>query len=141
VGRGTIDGNGWKRAAKPVETDELGPAAARLRGQQQPARAGGWNPGQAQFERGVADGLDAKTAYGQRRSSLFLVRGGRDVYLEGLTILNPAFHGIMVLESENVVVNGLIHQTYDANNADGIEFGNSSGGIVLNNFFDTATTA
>jgi exo-poly-alpha-galacturonosidase len=141
VGGGIIDGNGWKRAGKPTVTDETGRQLpvyvasnhARVRDDGILAKA--------QFEQGVADGLDAKTAYGQRRSSLMLVRGGRDIYIGGLTLLNPAFHGIMVLESENVVANGLSHKTYDANNADGIEFGNSAGGIVLNNFFDTGDDA
>ncbi|CNJ90368.1 exo-poly-alpha-D-galacturonosidase [Yersinia aldovae] len=41
------------------------------------------------------------------------------------------------LENHNVVANGLIHQTYDANNADGIELGNSQNMMVFNNVFDT----
>src|SRR4029079_4543415 len=48
-----------------------------------------------------------------------------------------AYHGIMNLETANVTVNGLIHKTYDAKNGDGIEFGNSDGLLVFNNFMDT----
>lgn len=53
------------------------------------------------------------------------LRGVQNLYLAGLTIRNPAFHGVMVLESENITLNGLVHQTFDGNNADGVEFGNS----------------
>lgn len=81
--------------------------------------------------------MDLKNAYGQRRSSLMTLRGVENVYLADFTVRNPAFHGIMNLENHNVVANGLIHQTYDANNGDGIEFGNSQNVMVFNNFFDT----
>lgn len=43
----------------------------------------------------------------------------------------------MALESENITLNGLVHQTFDGNNADGVEFGNSKNALVFNNFFDT----
>nr|WP_263450813.1 glycosyl hydrolase family 28 protein [Klebsiella grimontii] len=65
------------------------------------------------------------------------LRGVQNLYLAGLTIRNPAFHGVMVLESENITLNGLVHQTFDGNNADGVEFGNSKNALVFNNFFDT----
>ncbi|MCO8168496.1 glycoside hydrolase family 28 protein [Pseudomonas sp. 21LCFQ02] len=135
VGKGTIDGNGWKRKAD--ETDE--------RGQPLPFYLPSDNTrymqdgilAKSQVERAVAEGLNVKDSYGQMRSSLITVRDVKNVFYGGFTVLNPAFHGIMNLETENVVMANTTHKTYDANNGDGIEFANSRGAMVFNNFFDT----
>lgn len=137
VGAGTIDGNGWKRPDKPTFTDEIGRELPRYIPSKPHKAKNDGILAAAQFEKGLKDGLDATSAYGQRRSSLITMRGVRNVYYAGITILNPANHGIMNLECENVVLNGLSHTTFDANNADGMEYGNSQGGMVFNNFFDT----
>ncbi|CNI17338.1 exo-poly-alpha-D-galacturonosidase [Yersinia aldovae] len=54
-------------------------------------------------------------------------------------LLHPPYTaGILAnLENHNVVANGLIHRIYDANNADGSEFGKSQNVMVFNNVFDT----
>lgn len=41
--------------------------------------------------------MDRDSAYKNRRSSLMTLRGVSNLYIEGLTILNLAFHGVMVL--------------------------------------------
>lgn len=75
--------------------------------------------------------------YGNCRASMGTFRGVRNLYISGITVANPAFHGLMFLENENVTVNASLHKTYDANNGDGLEFGNSKNAMVMNNFFDT----
>ncbi|WP_162990288.1 fibronectin type III domain-containing protein [Mesobacillus foraminis] len=141
VGNGIIDGNGWKKDKSHPTIDELGNELPRL--------AAGNNSkvtGNVQVENGKMSpldlesestlgilaasqsyaaqelGMDEKSAY-STRSSLITVRGVDGMYYEGITQLNPAFHGIVNLHSKNIVVNGTISKTYDANNADGYEFG------------------
>lgn len=81
--------------------------------------------------------MNVKDAYGQMRSSLITLRNVKNVFYGGFTVVNPAYHRIMNLETENVVLANTTHKTYDANNGDGIEFANSKGALVFNNFFDT----
>ncbi|WDY56214.1 glycoside hydrolase family 28 protein [Pseudomonas sp. PSKL.D1] len=135
VGKGIIDGNGWKRSADVL--DERGQplpvylASDNTRYMQDGVLA------KAQVERAVAEGMNVKDAYGQMRSSLITLRNVKNVFYGGFTVLNPAYHGIMNLETENVVLANTTHKTFDANNGDGIEFANSRGAMVFNNFFDT----
>ncbi|MEO8181832.1 MAG: glycoside hydrolase family 28 protein [Deltaproteobacteria bacterium] len=137
VGKGTIDGNGWLRTPAGSIVDELGNSLPQyIAGNRSKVAAAGVLA-KAQVEQALAGGLALELAYSNRRSSLITLRGVHGAYYGGFTVRNPAFHGIMNLETQNVVVNGVIHQTYDVNNADGIEFGNSSGSLVFNNFFDT----
>jgi len=137
VGKGTIDGNGWQRTAAGSISDELGNSLPQyVAGNGNSVPTTGVLAG-AQVAQAVASGLGLDVAYSNRRSSLITLRGVRNVYYQGITVLNPAFHGIMNLETENVAVNGVRHQTYDVNNGDGIEFGNSSNIFVFNSFFDT----
>jgi exo-poly-alpha-galacturonosidase len=137
VGKGTIDGNGWLRTPAGSIVDELGTSLPQYIAGNRTAVAAAGVLAKAQVDQALAGGLALEVAYGNRRSSLITLRGVRNAYYAGFTVRNPAFHGIMNLETQNVVVNGIIHQTYDVNNADGIEFGNSSGSLVFNNFFDT----
>lgn len=141
VGKGNIDGNGWTRGIKAggAESivDELGNSLPQYRASNAKKVGEDGVLAKYQTEQAVAEGMDRDSAYKNRRSSLMTLRGVRHLYLEGLTLLNPAFHGIMVLESENIAFNALTHKTFDGNNADGIELGNSQNGLVFNNFFDT----
>ncbi|OPA93017.1 exo-poly-alpha-D-galacturonosidase [Pseudomonas fluorescens] len=135
VGKGTIDGNGWKRNADVV--DERGQALPFYVPSDNTRYAQDGILAKAQVEQAVARGMNVKDAYGQMRSSLITLRNVKNVFYGGFTVLNPAFHGIMNLETENVVLANTTHKTYDANNGDGIEFANSKGAMVFNNFFDT----
>jgi exo-poly-alpha-galacturonosidase len=159
VGNGIIDGNGWKNDKSHPTIDELGKELPRL--------ASGSNSkvtGNVQVENGKMSplnlasestlgilaasqsytaqelGMDEKSAY-STRSNLITVRGVDGMYYEGITQLNPSFHGIVNLHSKNIVVNGTISKTYDANNADGYEFGDSQNIMVFNNFVDTGDDA
>ncbi|WP_052285123.1 glycosyl hydrolase family 28 protein [Kluyvera genomosp. 1] len=141
VGKGTIDGNGWTRGVKPGGSesivDELGNSLPQYRASNAKKVGDDGILAKNQTEGAVAEGMDRDSAYKNRRSSLMTLRGVSNLYIEGLTILNPAFHGIMVLESENIALNALVHKTFDGNNADGIELGNSQNSLIFNNFFDT----
>ncbi|SDU95747.1 glycosyl hydrolase family 28 protein [Pseudomonas mucidolens] len=135
VGKGVIDGNGWKRRADTV--DERGQALPSYLPSDNTRYMQDGVLAKAQVEQAVARGMNVKDAYGQMRSSLITLRDVKNVFYGGFTVLNPAFHGIMNLETENVVLANTTHMTYDANNGDGIEFANSKGAMVFNNFFDT----
>ncbi|PVZ87884.1 exo-poly-alpha-D-galacturonosidase [Serratia sp. S1B] len=141
IGQGTIDGNGWVRGIKaggPENlTDEVGNSLPQYRASNVNKVNTDGILAAAQTAQGIADGLAASTSYSNRRSSLMTLRGVENLYIGELTILNPAYHGIMMLENENITINGIINKTYDANNADGLEFGNSQNAMVFNSFFDT----
>ncbi|HCQ8347337.1 TPA: glycoside hydrolase family 28 protein [Klebsiella variicola subsp. variicola] len=141
VGSGIIDGNGWQRGVKPGGageiTDELGDTLPQYRASNANNIGKDGILARNQTEQAVAEGEEINRAYKNRRSSLMTMRGVDGFYIAGLTVRNPAFHGIMVLGSKDITANGLTHQTFDGNNADGIEFGNSQNSIVFNNVFNT----
>jgi exo-poly-alpha-galacturonosidase len=159
VGNGIIDGNGWKYDKSHPTIDELGNELPRLVAGNNSKVTGNvkvengkmstLNPN-AESTFGILAanqsyaaqvmGMDAKSAY-SGRSNLITVRGVDGMYYEGITQLNPANHGIVNLHSKNIVVNGTISKTYDGNNADGYEFGDSQNIMVFNNFVDTGDDA
>jgi exo-poly-alpha-galacturonosidase len=159
VGNGIIDGNGWKYDKSHPTIDELGNELPRLVAGNNTKVTGNvkvengkmsdLNP-DAESTFGILAanqsyaaqvmGMDEKSAY-SGRSNLITVRGVDGMYYEGITQLNPANHGIVNLHSKNIVVNGTISKTYDGNNADGYEFGDSKNIMVFNNFVDTGDDA
>ncbi|WP_056465410.1 fibronectin type III domain-containing protein [Bacillus sp. FJAT-25509] len=159
VGKGTIDGNGWKKDKNNPTIDELGNELPRLaagnnsnvtgnvevvNGRMGPLELDSVNTlGFLAAKQSYAAqelGMDEKSAY-NTRSNLITIRGVDGMYYEGVTQLNPSFHGIVNLHSKNIVVNGTISKTYDGNNADGYEFGDSQNIMVFNNFVDTGDDA
>jgi exo-poly-alpha-galacturonosidase len=137
LGKGKIEGNGWKRAAQATLKDETGHEIAQYEFGTNSTYKKLGILANSQVDAAVAEGLSLNAAYSQRRSSLMTLRGVETLYIGGITGQNPAFHGIMVLEGKNVAVNGVKLETWDVNNADGLEFGNSENITVFNNFFDT----
>lgn len=159
VGNGIIDGNGWKFGKSHPTIDEMGNELPRLvagnnskvtgnvkveNGKMSPLDLESPDTlgilGATQSYAAQEMGMDVKSAY-STRSSLITVRGVDGMYYEGITQLNPAFHGIVNLHSKNIVVNGTISKTYDGNNADGYEFGDSQNIMVFNNYIDTGDDA
>lgn len=142
VGKGTLDGSGWVRSSTDT-TDELGNKLAYF----EAGSSSKWSTlgllakNQMLAARteagGTLDSTQNSNYYSNRRSSLATFRGVKNMYVGGLLLLNPAYHGVMFLESENIVFTATRSQTYDINNADGVEFGNSDNVMVFNNFFDT----
>ncbi|MBS4211664.1 fibronectin type III domain-containing protein [Neobacillus rhizophilus] len=157
VGKGTIDGNGWKQDPSSPTIDEAGNELPLLMAGSNTkvtgnvsVKNGKMSPLNHDEAFGIlaanqtyaaqVDGMNAKSAY-STRSNLITVRGVDGMYYEGFTQLNPSFHGIVNLHSKNIVVNGTTAKTYDANNADGFEFGDSQHIMVFNNFVDTGDDA
>ncbi len=158
TGEGIIDGNGWKYGAKDTVSGDgysiayQEPQAADP--EDEAYRLPQWVAGSSSklyntpFEDSLgilaADatlkakekGLDEKTAY-NNRPNLIVIRGTENVYIGDITVRNPAFHTVAVLDSRNVTSNNVKYTTYDSNNADGIELGNTQNAVVFNNFFDT----
>jgi exo-poly-alpha-galacturonosidase len=135
VGKGTIDGNGWK-TLEPI-IGEAGISIPRIAAGRNDNVSENGVLAKNQVERAVEEGMLFQIVYGLRRSSLMTLRGVENVYISGITTLNPAFHGLIFLECKNAMLNGCICTTYDGGNADGVEFGNSENIYVLNNLFDT----
>ncbi|MCI4188070.1 glycoside hydrolase family 28 protein [Dickeya dianthicola] len=135
TGKGTIDGNGWKHGA--YAKSELGNDLPQYVKSDSSRVSQDGILAKNQVEAAIASGIDVKTAYNQRRSSLINLSNVQNVYIADVTIRNPANHGIMFLENSNVVENGVTHQTFDANNGDGAEFGSSQNIMVFNSVFDT----
>jgi len=138
VGKGMIDGNGWERTSQNFIIDEAGKQLPQYPAVNDVSAAMSFGIlAKAQLFAVVQEGLDPQKLFGQRRSSLLTMRGVRNLYYADITCVNPAFHGVMNLQCENVVMNGVVHKTYDIANADGIEFGNCNNIMVFNNLFDT----
>ncbi|MDO5292324.1 MAG: fibronectin type III domain-containing protein [bacterium] len=88
------------------------------------------------FDKAKAEGKSDTVAYASR-PNLVALRGVNGIYVEGVTFKNPAFHTLAILDSKNVVSADVKYITYDCNNADGIEIGNTENALIYNNFFDT----
>ena len=159
TGKGILYGNGWKYGAgDSVFQDGTSPyyqaplsgdptdKAYRLKQWAAGTNATVYNPASPESSYGILaadaskkaqeNGLSPALAY-STRPNLVVIRGARNVYIEGITAENPAFHTIAVLDSENVAAENVKYITYDANNADGIELGNTQNALVYNSFFDT----
>ncbi|MFA7202454.1 MAG: fibronectin type III domain-containing protein [Candidatus Caldatribacteriota bacterium] len=163
VGKGTIDGNGWKYCTAdgklisevmvPQTKNELDPKddiynLPRYIAGNNVKVTDGDSTNKEPFGILAADavnksknlGYSVSEAY-STRPSLMIFKGVDGLYIEGVTLRNPAYHGIVFLESDNITVYSTIHQTYDTNNGDGVEFGNSKNAMVVANFFDTGDDA
>jgi len=128
VGAGTIDGNGWKQnGTSPEGLPVLVAGSAAT-----VASAGILAAAQV----ALAAELGSPAPY-PTRSNLITLRGVDNVYYEGFTALNPSNHTLVNLESNDVTVNGVKILTFDANNADGVEFAHGDGLTVYNTLFDT----
>ncbi|MDO6387543.1 glycoside hydrolase family 28 protein [Uliginosibacterium sp. 31-12] len=138
TGKGTLDGNGWTRSATDT-TDELGKGLANFAGgsASKVASLGILAKSQLAATGATVGSTAHDNYYSNRRSSLATFRGVRNIYLGELKLTNPAYHGVMFLESENMVFANTVTQTFDINNADGVEFGNSDNAFVFNNFVDS----
>ena len=128
VGKGTIDGNGWKKNGVDADGFPLLPAGS--------ATTVGDYGVLAANQVALAAQLGSPAPY-PTRSNLITLRGVNNVYYGGFTALNPSNHTLVNLDSNNVTVNGVKLLTYDANNADGIEFAHGDGLTVYNTLFDT----
>ena len=127
VGKGTIDGNGWKQNG--VDADGFPISATSS------ASSVGTNGILAADQVRLAAQLGSPAPY-PTRSNLITLRGVHNVYYGGFTARNPSNHTLVNLSSTNVTVNGVKLLTGGVNNADGIEFTHSNGLQVYNSVFD-----
>jgi len=79
---------------------------------------------------------DIKNGY-STRSSLVILRNCENVYVGDVTVENPSFHSVNILDSRNVSVNNVKVFSYDANNGDGIGLGCSQNVVCWGNFTDS----
>lgn len=157
VGKGTIDGNGWKYGSAkgtfgtdPIyqAKDELDPAGDEYK---LPLYTAGINTTVYNEENEEAslgllakdavkkareNGFEVAAAYSMR-PTLMILKGVDGLFVEDVTVKNPAFHGMSVGECENVVINSTKHLSYDDNNGDGIGIDSTKNCLVFSNFFDT----
>lgn len=128
VGAGTIDGNGWKQTGTSPEGFPVMAAGSASTVVAYGILAA------AQVK--LAAALGSPAPY-PTRSNLITLRGVNNVYYGGFTALNPSNHTLVNLDSNNVTINAVKILTFDANNADGVEFTHGDGLTVYNTLFDT----
>lgn len=161
VGQGTIDGNLWKYGSTSLgytteviyqEKDILDPEGVDYN---LPLFAAGTNANVYKednenqslgilaadaVEKALKEGYTRAEAY-STRPTLMILKDAHNVYIEDVTLTNPAFHGISLGDCENVVINSIKNLSYDNNNGDGIGIDSSSHVTVFNSFFDTGDDA
>ncbi|MFD0677006.1 MULTISPECIES: S-layer homology domain-containing protein [unclassified Paenibacillus] len=162
VGEGAVDGNGWKNTTASVVQNKTAvdpsPGFTDPTGNdwKLPNYQGGSNStvdnnsaSDSLAVRGIlaADAMwqsrqdqtpnSALSQWYNARPNLTVARGVHGLYYEGLTFYNPAFHGIVNYQSEQITANGIVAMMFDANNGDGIEFGDCLDLKVMNSFWDT----
>jgi exo-poly-alpha-galacturonosidase len=128
VGEGTIDGNGWKQAGTDSDGFPVSAPSSSSTVETNGILA------KAQVDK--ATELNAVSPYGTR-SPLIAARGVNDLYIGGVTEVNPSGHTMMMMHTTNVTVNDVKMETYNINNGDGIDFANSQRLTVINDVFDT----
>lgn len=161
VGQGTIDGNGWKYGSASLgyttevvyqEKDVLDPEGSEYN---LPLFAAGTNANvynekdenqslgilaKDAVEKALKEGYTRGEVY-STRPTLMILKDAHNVYIEDVTLTNPAFHGISLGDCENITVNSIKNLSYDNNNGDGIGIDSSSNVTVFNSFFDTGDDA
>ena len=161
VGQGTVDGNGWKYGTSTLgystdvvyqESDILDPEEDEYK---LPLFAAGNNSNVYDAEdeskilgilaadavkKALENGYTRAEAY-STRPTLMILKGVDNLYIEDITLTNPAFHGISLGDCENVTINSVKNLSYDNNNGDGIGIDSSSDVTIFNSFFDTGDDA
>lgn len=133
VGKGVIDGQGWK-------LEDSSPDVEYSKGDMIQSKTS--NPDTIlengilaanQYKMAIDLGMDPKTAYGTR-SQLVEGRQVSNIYVgNGLTLKNPSNSVLGMSYVDNYVVNGLITQSFNINNGDCINVARFQGFTALNN--------
>lgn len=139
VGQGIIDGHGWTHKS----------GYKNYIGQSQPHYVHGSNKlykqygilAKSEVEQGIKKGMSVHNSYSKMRSNLLFVRKTTNFYMEGVTLRNPADHGIVSSSTTNMTLNGVKVETYDVNNGDGIDISRSTNTKVFNSYFDVGDDA
>ncbi|MFM2486823.1 glycoside hydrolase family 28 protein [Celerinatantimonas yamalensis] len=139
VGQGSIDGQGWKTT----------PGYKNYSGDTQQHYLHGSNTlystygllAKSQVDSCVNSGMSVHSAYSKCRSNLLYVRKATNFYMQGVTLKNPSYHGIVSSSTKNMTLNSVRVQTYDVNNGDGIDVSRSDNTTVFNSYFDVGDDA
>lgn len=140
VGEGVLDGNGWTLSSTRDRSDLAGNALTGYFAGSNSTVSSGGILAKNQAAYGSSLDMTAAQAYAIR-SNLATFRGVDGIFIEGLTARNPANHGFVNLFCNDVVYTNVINDTYDANNGDGFEFGDTQNILVFNNFNHTGDDA
>ncbi|SBS36236.1 Exo-poly-alpha-D-galacturonosidase precursor [Marinomonas spartinae] len=140
VGNGIIDGNGWKQSADRYQNYLQHSQPHYLHGSNKLYKNYGLLA-KSQVESGIQHGMSAHKAYGSMRSNLVYLRKVTNLYVEGVTLRNPANHAIVSSSNKNATYNSLKVETYDVNNGDGIDISRGTNTLVLNSYFDVGDDA
>ena len=136
VGEGIVDGNGWQTDDKGYYLKAKSKENKGLRNEMHVLNIGIGAKEQTQAQ--LDAGLAFKKAY-NARSTTVIFQKGKNIYLEGVTFRNPAMH-MLTMDCDNVVLNNVNVETYNANNGDGIDYC-GKGLLVVNSFFNTGDDA
>lgn len=131
IGKGIIDGNGWKQGTVDSSTGFPNSLKSSINTVE---KNGILAANQYKYDK--SNGLSNTDAY-SNRSNLVSIKHINNVYIgDGLSFVNPSQHVITTNSCNNVVLNGALIKTFDCNNADGIDF-DSQGLTIVNSVFDT----
>lgn len=131
VGSGVIDGNGWKQGEPQASTNFPNSLKSSLQTVEQNGILAA-----NQYKAARNKGLSDTKAYATRSNLVSISNINNVYYGDGLSFVNPSQHVISSIGCNNVILNGALIETFDCNNADGIDF-DSKGLTVLNSVFDT----
>jgi len=138
VGPGTINGNGWLQEGPDADGFPVAMPST--------SATVGTNGVLAKAQVARATELGSKAPY-PTRSNLIDLRGVTNAYYGGFTATNPANHTLVNINTKNVTVAGVRLETFSdnssasGNNADGVEFINSTGLTVYDSVFDLGDDA
>ncbi|MDR3596010.1 glycoside hydrolase family 28 protein [Clostridium sp.] len=131
VGSGVIDGDGWKQGEPQASTNFPNSLKSSLQTVEQNGILAA-----NQYKAAKGKGFDDTKAYATRSNLISISNINNVYYGDGLSFVNPSQHVIGSSGCNNVILNGALIETFDCNNADGIDF-DSKGLTVLNSVFDT----
>lgn len=139
TGEGRICGNGWQTASS--ENDGL-PVYEKAKNTMVKGSLGPLHVlsigrlAKNSVITAMEQGLSFKEAY-PRRPNLITLENADQIYLEGITVQNPANHTLGFYHTSQVILFNVKVESYDANNGDGLNFADSEGLTVFDSVFDT----
>ncbi|WP_277668659.1 pectinesterase family protein [Caproiciproducens galactitolivorans] len=134
VGKGVIDGNGWKEDSSANDPDHF---FVSKESSQKTVEKNGVLAA-SQYQKALRNyGFSESDAY-STRSNLIEMRGINHLYIgDGLTLKNPAQHTEINGGCNDVVLNSVKLETFNCNNGDGTGLSGGKGLVVLNSVLDT----
>ncbi len=156
IGSGTVNGNGWKYADKNgVKTDKLStyfeegddekhPFYKYVKGNRKTVYKDGILASSCALSYldsikktpDTATDLELGFAYSSRSTTVIL-RNVKNLFIEGLTFVNPANHLINILDSSDITISSICEFSYDCNNGDGIGLICCQNAKIFNSFIDS----